>query len=72
VDMANLTRTGFKAGDISCLMSPRTVLNWAENYLILDDIILSFKYSFLHKSDEEERATLAEYFQRVFAIELTS
>jgi cobaltochelatase CobS len=70
VAMASLTRTGFAHGDISTLMSPRTVLNWAENTLIFHDRDEAFRLSFLNKCDESERAIIAEYYQRVFDVAL--
>ena len=70
VRMADMTRKGFMAGDLSTVMSPRTVLTWAENARIFDDITLAFRLSFLNKCDEIERPTLAEYYQRVFGIDL--
>jgi cobaltochelatase CobS len=70
VRMADLTRKGFMAGDLSTVMSPRTVLTWAENANIFNDITLGFRLSFLNKCDEVERPTLAEYYQRVFGIDL--
>lgn len=66
VAMANMTRTGFMAGDISTVMSPRTVLHWAKNYQIFDSLSLSFTLTFLNKCDESERAIIAEYYQRCF------
>lgn len=70
VTMAGLTRTGFAHGDISTLMSPRTVLNWAENMSIFHDREEAFRLSFLNKCDESERAIIAEYYQRVFDVAL--
>ena len=70
VAMANLTRQGFSAGDISTVMSPRTVISWAENAEIFNDIPLAFRLSFLNKCDEAERSIVAEFFQRVFSEEL--
>ena len=70
VRLADMTRKGFLAGDLSTVMSPRTVLSWAENALIFNDITLAFRLSFLNKCDEVERPTLAEYYQRVFGIDL--
>ena len=70
VAMANLTRTGFINGDISTVMSPRTVLSWAENSTIFDDVDTAFRVSFLNKCDEMERATIAEYYQRCFDVDL--
>jgi cobaltochelatase CobS len=71
VRLAELTRSGFIAGDISTVMSPRTVITWAENIEIFDDIPLAFRLTFLNKCDELERATIAEYYQRCFGVELT-
>jgi cobaltochelatase CobS len=70
VSVAQLTRTGFMAGDISTVMSPRTVITWAENHQIFDDIGYAFQLTFLNRSDEVERPIIAEYFQRCFGIEL--
>jgi cobaltochelatase CobS len=70
VAVAGLTRQGFAAGDLSCLMSPRTVISWAENLQIFGDPALAFRLSFLNKCDEAERALVAEYFQRCFDLEL--
>ncbi len=70
VRMADLTRAGFINGDLSTVMSPRTVLSWAENFLIFEDRELSFRYAFMNKCDEMEWPTLAEYYQRCFGIEL--
>ena len=70
VAVAGLTRQGFAAGDLSCLMSPRTVISWAENQLIFGDPALAFRLSFLNKCDEAERPLVAEYFQRCFDLEL--
>ena len=70
VRMADMTRKGFMAGDLSTVMSPRTVLTWAENAQIFKDITLAFRLSFLNKCDEIERPILAEYYQRIFGIDL--
>ncbi|OMH31740.1 AAA family ATPase [Motiliproteus sp. MSK22-1] len=70
VAVAELTRNGFAAGDLSTLMSPRTVISWAENNEIFKDAELSFRLSFLNKCDEAERPVVAEYFQRCFDQEL--
>ncbi|TCD05502.1 cobaltochelatase subunit CobS [Erythrobacteraceae bacterium CFH 75059] len=70
VKVAELTRQGFMNGDISTVMSPRTVIAWAENYAIFNDVGFAFRLSFLNKCDEEERAIVAEYFQRVFNTDL--
>ncbi len=66
VAVAALTRTGFHAGDVSVLMSPRTVITWAENLEIFSDPALAFRLTFLNKCDEAERPVVAEYFQRCF------
>ncbi|HTP82183.1 MAG TPA: cobaltochelatase subunit CobS [Alphaproteobacteria bacterium] len=70
VALADLTRAGFMAGDISTVMSPRTVITWAENARIFNDIAFAFKLTFLNKCDEVERPTVAEYYQRCFGTEL--
>ena len=70
IELANLTRSGFKNGDISTVMSPRTVINWAQNLEIFKDIAFSFRVTFLNKCDELERTTVAEFFQRCFDEEL--
>ncbi|MFC9837336.1 AAA family ATPase [Rhodococcus sp. NPDC127530] len=70
VAVANLTRSGFRVGDLSTLMSPRTVITWAENIEIFHDPALAFRLSFVNKCDEAERPVVAEYFQRCFASEL--
>ena len=70
VAMANLTRGGFMQGDISTVMSPRTVLSWAENTQIFGSTEEAFRLSFLNKCDEMERATIAEYYQRCFDVDL--
>ena len=66
VSLAGLTRNGFMSGDISTIMSPRTVITWAENAEILGDVGLSFNLSFLNKCDDIERDIVKEYFQRCF------
>ena len=70
VKVADLTRQGFMAGDISTVMSPRTVISWAQNALIFGDIGTAFRMSFLNKCDEAERSLVAEYYQRVFGQDL--
>ena len=72
INLANLTRTGFKNGDISTVMSPRTVITWAENALIFNDLEYAFRVTFLNKCDEAERPIIAEYYQRCFGLELPS
>lgn len=68
--VAELTRKGFAAGDLSTLMSPRTLITWAENIEIFRDPALAFRLSFVNKCDEAERPVVAEYFQRCFDREL--
>ena len=70
VEVANLTRQGFAAGDLSTLMSPRTVIAWAENTEIFHDPAVAFRLSYLNKCDEAEYPIIAEYFQRCFDREL--
>jgi cobaltochelatase CobS len=71
VAVAALTRNGFHAGDLSTLMSPRTVITWAENLEIFGDVALAFRLTFVNKCDEAERPLVAEYFQRCFDAELS-
>lgn len=66
VALADLTRAGFINGDISTVMSPRTVITWAENARIFGDVGFAFRVTFLNKCDEAERGTVAEYYQRCF------
>ncbi len=70
VAVAGLTRHGFAAGDLGVLMSPRTVISWAENLAIFGDAALAFRLSFLNKCEPAERPLVAEYFQRCFGQEL--
>jgi cobaltochelatase CobS len=70
VRLAELSRNGFIAGDISTVMSPRTVITWAENADIFGDVGFAFRLTFLNKCDELERPTVAEYYQRCFGTEL--
>lgn len=70
VRLADMTRTGFIAGDLSTLMSPRTIMSWIENLDILKDRETAFRLSFLNKCDELERPTVGEYYQRVFGVDL--
>jgi cobaltochelatase CobS len=70
IKVASLTRKGFVAGDISTLMSPRTVLHWAENAEIFKDVGYAFRVTYLNKCDEIEKNTIAEYYQRCFGEEL--
>ncbi len=70
VTVADLTRTAFMNGDISTVMSPRTVIAWAENARIFGDVGFAFRLTFLNKCDELERQTVAEFYQRCFDEEL--
>ncbi|MFN3370377.1 MAG: cobaltochelatase subunit CobS [Sphingomonadaceae bacterium] len=70
VKVADMTRQGFIAGDISTVMSPRTVITWAQNAEIFGNIGFAFRVSFLNRCDEAERAIVAEYYQRVFGEDL--
>jgi len=70
VRLADLTRAGFVNGDISTVMSPRTVMTWAENAEIFADVPFAFRVTFLNKCDELERPTVAEYYQRCFGADL--
>ena len=70
VRVADLSRAGFINGDISTVMSPRTVITWAENTEIFGDIALAFRLTFLNKCDELERPIVAEYYQRCMGMDL--
>ena len=70
VMLADLSRAGFMNGDISTVMSPRTVITWAENTSIFNDRAYAFRVTFLNKCDEVERPILAEYYQRCFGEDL--
>ncbi len=70
VRVADLTRVAFMNGDISTVMSPRTVLTWAENAEIFKDVGFAFRITFLNKCDELERPTVAEFYQRCFGEDL--
>jgi len=70
IKVASLTRKGFVAGDISTVMSPRTVLHWAENTEIFKDTGYAFRVTFLNKCDEAEKNIIAEYYQRCFGEDL--
>ena len=70
IKVATLTRKGFMAGDISTVMSPRTVLHWAENTSIFKDKGYAFRVTFLNKCDEIEKKIISEYYQRCFGEEL--
>ncbi|MBS1157647.1 MAG: Aerobic cobaltochelatase CobS subunit [Proteobacteria bacterium] len=70
VSLADLIRTGFIHGELSTVMSPRTVIHWAENTSIFGDVATAFRLTFLNKCDDTEKALVAEYFQRCFDQEL--
>ena len=70
IKVADLSRQGFINGDISTVMSPRTVISWAQNAHIFSDVGYAFRVSFLNKCDESERPLIAEYYQRVFGEDL--
>ena len=71
VRVADMTRNAFMNGDISTVMSPRTVITWAQNAEIFGgDIALAFRMTFLNKCDELERPTVAEFYQRAFGSDL--
>ena len=70
IKVASLTRKGFAAGDISTVMSPRTVLNWCSNTDIFKDVGYAFRVTFLNKCDDTEKKTIAEYYQRCFGEDL--
>ena len=70
IKVASLTRKGFIAGDISTVMSPRTVIHWAENSSIFKDTGYAFRVTFLNKCEELEKNIIAEYYQRCFGEEL--
>lgn len=71
IAVAELTRDGFAAGDLSTVMSPRTVISWAENVAIFGDVSTALRLAFLNKCDEAEQPLVAEYFQRAFDTELS-
>lgn len=70
IEVAALTRSGFAAGDVSALMSPRTVISWAQNAVIFGDVELAFRFSFLNRCDPSEHPLVAEYYQRCFGADL--
>ena len=70
IKVASLTRKGFIAGDISTVMSPRTIIHWAENYEIFKDTGYAFRVTFLNKCDDLEKNIIAEYYQRCFGEDL--
>jgi cobaltochelatase CobS len=70
VRVADMTRNAFINGDLSTVMSPRTVITWAENAEIFHDVGFAFRLTFLNKCDELERASVAEFYQRCFGEDL--
>ena len=70
VRVADMTRAAFINGDLSTVMSPRTVITWAENAVIFGDVAFAFRLTFLNKCDELERSLVAEFYQRAFGEEL--
>jgi cobaltochelatase CobS len=70
VALASLTRRGFADGDLSTVMSPRTVVTWAENATLFGDLALAFRLTFLNRCDDDERALVAEYYQRCIGQDL--
>jgi len=70
VRVADMTRNAFMNGDLSTVMSPRTVITWAENAEIFGDVGFAFRVTFVNKCDELERALVAEFYQRAFNAEL--
>ena len=70
IKVADLTRKGFVNGDISTVMSPRTVMHWAENSEIFIDVGYAFRVTFLNKCDDLEKNVIAEYYQRCFGDDL--
>jgi cobaltochelatase CobS len=72
VALASLTRRGFADGDLSTVMSPRTVVTWAQNATLFHDPGLAFKLTFLNRCDEDERALVTEYYQRAMGTELAA
>jgi len=70
VELANLTRASFASGDVSTVMSPRTVITWAENVQIFDNVAKAFRLSYLNKCDDAEHSIVAELYQRALGDEL--
>jgi cobaltochelatase CobS len=70
VRVADMTRQAFINGDLSTVMSPRTVITWSENAAIFNDVGFAFRLTFLNKCDELERQTVAEFYPRAFGEEL--
>ena len=72
VAVAELTRRGFAAGDLTTLMSPRTVITWAENMAVFGSVDGAWRASFVNRLDDAEREIAGEYFQRAFGRELAA
>jgi cobaltochelatase CobS len=70
VALAALTRRAFGDGDLSTVMSPRTVVTWAENATLFHDVALAFRLTFLNRCDEDERALVTEFYQRCIGVDL--
>ena len=70
IKVATLTRKGFMSGDISTVMSPRTVMHWTENTKIFNDLGYAFRVTFLNKCDDTEKKIISEYYQRCFGEDL--
>jgi len=70
VATANFTRAGLNAGDVSTVMSPRTLISWAENARLFGDLASAFRATFLNRCNEDERSIIAEYYQRCFGVDL--
>jgi cobaltochelatase CobS len=70
VALAALTRRGFADGDLSTVMSPRTVVTWAENATLFHDTAIAFRLTFLNRCDEDERSVVSEYYQRCIGTDL--
>jgi cobaltochelatase CobS len=70
IAVAALTRRGFEDGDLSTVMSPRTVVTWAQNATLFHDLALAFRLTFLNRCDEDERALVSEYYQRCIGADL--
>lgn len=72
VRLADLSRAAFRSGDLSTVMSPRTVITWTENLAIFEDVAEAFQFTFLNKCDPLERPLVAELYQRAFGVELSA
>jgi cobaltochelatase CobS len=70
VSLAGLTRVAFAAGELSTVMSPRTVINWAQNAKIFGRVDFAFRLTFLNRCDDAERVLVAELYQRCFGTDV--